>query len=368
MASSDTQRWFVPLLERHAHLPAGGRVLDLGYYDEAAALWAAARAERVLALRPGVDQAGALERRAQEAGAHNLQVRVAAQPEPEEAGTFDAVLLLAPFFLGNAPVRDALRAAAGALKPDGRLYVQVHRRHGGGTYVRYAEELFDTVELLGMGGGQRRLYRAAGPRAEALGAAEGDEAAPAVHEVTLRGVALRLRLAAGVFAARGIDPGSRLLVETVALPAGAAVLDLGCGAGTIGLALAAADPGARVVMVDAARPAVDLARENAALNGLQHVDVRLGDGYDAVRGDRFDAIVSNLPAHRGHEADASTAGRFIAGAPGHLVDGGAAWLVANRALPYEAVASRAFREVRLAAADGRYKVLHCSGPRRGRPV
>ncbi|MGH2368610.1 MAG: class I SAM-dependent methyltransferase, partial [Chloroflexota bacterium] len=310
-----------------------------------------------------------LDRRAKAAGLDTLdtlEARLALHPEPAEMGTFEVALLLAPYFLGNAPVGDAMRACAAALRPDGAMYVQAHRRHGGKTYLGYAEALFASVELLGMGGGQRRLYRATGRRAEAAEAvalAVDEKAEQPVTEAVLRGVTLRLRLAAGVFAARQIDPGSRLLVETIEIAPGARLLDLGCGAGTIGLALAAADPHAQVVLVDTSRPAVELAQENAARNGLRNVEVRVSDGYGAVEAEHFDAIVANLPAHRGHRADRSVAERFIAGAPAHLRAGGAAWLVANRALPYEPVAARAFRQVRLAADDGRYKVLHCREPR-----
>jgi 16S rRNA G1207 methylase RsmC len=148
-------------------------------------------------------------------------------------------------------------------------------------------------------------------------------------------------------------------------PTGASILDLGCGSGVIGLALAARDPQARVTLSDSSRAAVDLARSNAAANGLGNVDVRLGDVYDAVAGERFDCIVSNLPAHRGHTVDLSVAERFIASAPAHLVQHGEAWFVANRALPYEDPASRAFRRVERARDDSRFKVLRCVDPKPG---
>jgi 16S rRNA (guanine1207-N2)-methyltransferase len=202
--------------------------------------------------------------------------------------------------------------------------------------------------------------------AETDGTAAGDGARTGALEVDLRGRTLHLRLAAGVFSAHRVDPGTKLLLETAVVPEGGRFLDLGCGAGTIGLALAAADPRSEVILVDASRPAVELARENAAANGLTNVEVRLSDGYTAVAGEQFDAILSNLPAHRGVRADSDVAGRFIAGAPARLRQGGATWLVANKALPYELPAARSFRQVRVAATDGRYKVLHCADPVRER--
>ncbi|HEX2185777.1 MAG TPA: methyltransferase [Chloroflexota bacterium] len=362
MPSWDTQRYFMPLLREHVALTPTSRVLELGFYDPEAALWAAREGAEVLALRPTVDQVTELDRRAREAGLTNLEARLALHLEPAERGRFHLALLLVPYFLGNAPSREAIDVAAGGLAPGGQLAFQVHHRHGGRTFVKHAATRFSAVAFLGMGGGQRRLYRASGPLAPAAGQSPPPEPA-APLEVTLRGVALRLRLAAGVFASKGIDPATRLLLQTAELPPAARVLDLGCGAGTIGLAVAAADPRAFVVLVDSSRPAVDLARENAALNNVRNVDLRLDDGYRAVPGERFDAILSNLPAHRGHQADAAVAERFIVEAPAYLREDGSAWFVANRALPYELPASRAFRQVRLAASDGRYKVLHCSGPR-----
>jgi 16S rRNA (guanine1207-N2)-methyltransferase len=363
MRGASPQYYDLPMIERHVAAPARARALELGYYDPSAALWLARRVRQVLALRPAVDLAAELDRQARAAGLANLEVRVTTQPQPSERGTFDLALLLAPFFLGNAPVRHAICTAAQALKSDGVLYFQVHRRRGGDTFVGYACELFASVEPVARGAGQRRLFAATGPRAPA--AEPVIPQADRLYDLTLRGVTVRFRLAAGVFSARGIDPGSRLLLDTAQVPPGAKVLDLGCGAGVIGLAIAALDPRARVVLVDSSAPAVELARENAARNRLVNVDVRLGDAYQPVAGERFDAILSNLPAHRGYQEQLATAERFISGAPDHLRAGGGAWFVANRALPYERPAARVFGQVRLAASDRRYKVLHCTEPRSG---
>lgn len=76
------------------------------------------------------------------------------------------------------------------------------------------------------------------------------------------------------------------------VPAGAAVLDLGTGAGT--LALAAARRGARVTAVDRTYRAVFATRLNARLARL-HVEVLRGDLFAPVVGRRFDLVVSNPP-------------------------------------------------------------------------
>ncbi len=75
---------------------------------------------------------------------------------------------------------------------------------------------------------------------------------------------------------------------------GASVLDVGTGTGV--LALMARKLGAdRVVGVDSDPMSVALARENAALNGLQGVELS-GATLDAVEG-RFDLVVANILAN-----------------------------------------------------------------------
>ena len=75
----------------------------------------------------------------------------------------------------------------------------------------------------------------------------------------------------------------------------ARVLDLCCGGGCIGIATALVFPDVEVVMVDIDDKAVDLARRNMALHGVQsRVQVLQGDLYDPVQG-LFDLIITNPP-------------------------------------------------------------------------
>lgn len=95
-------------------------------------------------------------------------------------------------------------------------------------------------------------------------------------------------------------PETELLAERVLrhLPKDAAVrvADVGCGCGTLGLTVAAERPLAKIVLTDVSEGAAALCRENAVLLGLApQVEVRLGDLATPLEGDRFDAVVTNLP-------------------------------------------------------------------------
>jgi len=98
---------------------------------------------------------------------------------------------------------------------------------------------------------------------------------------------------AGPDAVMGPGPTTAALARA-ALPtaAGTRVLDLGCGAGS--LALVAVAGGATAVATDLSARAVAVAAANARLNGLA-LDVRCGDGYAPVAGERFDLVLCQPP-------------------------------------------------------------------------
>ena len=79
-------------------------------------------------------------------------------------------------------------------------------------------------------------------------------------------------------------------------------LDLGCGYGPIGLALAKHCLKGHVHMIDKDFVAVELTNLNAKLNNLTNVNAYLSDAFNEVPDDiKFDQIISNIPAKVGRE-------------------------------------------------------------------
>ena len=105
----------------------------------------------------------------------------------------------------------------------------------------------------------------------------------------------------GLFSPREIDSGTRLLLDHIVMPPNASVLDLGCGYGALGLALAASDPANHVTMVDKDFVAIEYCRKNAEANKLQNTTVLLSNGLQQVEAGGFDMVVTNLPAKSGKE-------------------------------------------------------------------
>ena len=113
---------------------------------------------------------------------------------------------------------------------------------------------------------------------------------------------LRLWLSQSLFAGDDVDAGTRALLDTMAgrlggLPVRRA-LDLGCGAGAIGVALAALWPEARIVMSDRDALAAAVSAANAQENGAAGAAAVGGLGVPAGQSP-FDLIAANLPAKVG---------------------------------------------------------------------
>lgn len=127
----------------------------------------------------------------------------------------------------------------------------------------------------------------------------GDPAERTVELILPEGHLVPLRVARGVFAADGVDAGTRvLLAEGPPVVPHGTVVDLGCGYGPIAVSLALRAPGATVWAVDVNERARDLCRRNAEANGVGD-RVRVVDPGEVPEDLVADQIWSNPPIRVG---------------------------------------------------------------------
>ncbi|GAA1927091.1 methyltransferase [Nocardioides lentus] len=167
---------------------------------------------------------------------------------------------------------------------------------------------------------------------------------------------LDLVTGSGVFARGRLDVGTAILFRETSPPSDAGrVLDLGCGWGVVGLAIAAAVPDARVTCVDVNERALLLTRENAAALGLaDRVDALLPDDVDPAT--TYDEIWSNPPIRVGKAALHELLLRWLP----RLAPGGRAVMVVGKNLGADSLqrwlTEQGWPTARLASAKG-FRVL-----------
>ena len=178
-----------------------------------------------------------------------------------------------------------------------------------------------------------------------------------------------LQVAPGVFSADGLDGGTRLLLQAIAecdLPAdfSGKIVDVGCGAGHLGVAAARRWPAAGVTLLDADARAVACARANVQGTPIRVawwdeddawpvVGPVVGSVVGSVVGQEVDAELAllNPPCHAGTSLDLTAARRLFG-----VIQARRLLVVANRQLAYEADLQRLGEVVRI-AEDSRFKVL-----------
>ncbi|HTB48760.1 MAG TPA: methyltransferase [Verrucomicrobiae bacterium] len=145
-----------------------------------------------------------------------------------------------------------------------------------------------------------------------------------VFTASLRGRDFSFHSTWGLFSPKAIDEGTLLLLSQLDIDESDNALDLGCGYGPLGLAIANLAPLGQTHMVDKDFVAVEYAAKNALLNGLTNTKSYLSNGFDQVSQDQlFDVIASNVPAKIGSEQLQI----LLADAHAHLRPGGKLYLV-----------------------------------------
>jgi 16S rRNA (guanine1207-N2)-methyltransferase len=280
------------------------------------------------------------------------------------AASVDTAIMNILFQPNNSWILYALQIADFALEPGGLLYVQGARDRGILSVARRMQAIFGNVETLAISKGQRvvrsrKLHATLPMPAAAPETATRATTAPADVSGADDPASPLLPL---VFADGRLDEGTALLIDALEVLAGDQALDLGCGAGFIGLHIARLATLGHVTLLDASLVSVAVAQSRVAQSGLSNASVLPSDGAQAVAGRFFDLVVTNPPFHQGGIQTTAIAERFIREAAHVLRQHGRFYLVANRFLKYEPCLFACFKKVETVGGNSRYKVLRAVSP------
>lgn len=126
------------------------------------------------------------------------------------------------------------------------------------------------------------------------------KSAPKKIEATLRGNNMAFVTDVGVFSKNDIDFGTKHLIESFTFPdTDGDIIDVGCGYGPIGLALAKDNPKRSVILVDQNERALALAKENKVRNQVANASIVKSDLFEKLLLKENAAILSNPPVRAG---------------------------------------------------------------------
>ncbi len=129
----------------------------------------------------------------------------------------------------------------------------------------------------------------------------------------------------GVFNKKGLDYGTRVLLENINLENKRTFLDVGCGCGPIGIYIAKQSSNNKVDMIDINVNAVKLTNMGIRENKLNNATAFVSDIYDKIN-KKYDIIITNPPIHAGKKVVYN----IIRDAKNYLNDNGELWIVIRK--------------------------------------
>lgn len=117
------------------------------------------------------------------------------------------------------------------------------------------------------------------------------------------------------------------MIESFVMPkTSGEILDIGCGYGPVGIALAKELSTKKIDMVDINERAVELAHKNKEINQVHNVHIFVSDLFEMLNGKKYAVILSNPPIRAGKKVVHS----IFEKSREHLLPNGELWVVIQK--------------------------------------
>jgi 16S rRNA (guanine1207-N2)-methyltransferase len=278
--------------------------------------------------------------------------------QPVHGESFDCVLAHLP--KGRAAWQQTVLDAAQVLKLDGMFYLAGANRAGIKSASRFLGEVFGNVSMLAYRGGCRILLASKTKQhSSSPTCGREDYYAWRTVETEVGGQPLVYASRPGLFAWKGLDEGTRLLLETLLthpLRDDDRVWDIGSGAGPLTVLAARQAAHGSVLATDVDCRAHQATTRTITLNKLTNAESQLCDCAETLGGRTFSAVVTNPPFHQARGTTYAIAEQIIREAGRLLGPRGRLYLVANSFLQYKPILDSVFGDAQLLAERRGFKV------------
>ena len=166
---------------------------------------------------------------------------------------------------------------------------------------------------------------------------------------------------ANVFSRESLDIGTRFLLQHLPENAGSEIIDLGCGNGIVGMAMAKRFPEAKISFVDESYMALASAQLNYAQLGPEAVPAEFisADCLSGFAKNSSDCIVCNPPFHQQHSIGDHIAWQMFKQAHQVLRFGGELRVIGNRHLNYHLSLKKLFGNCHQVASNAKFVIFSC---------
>src|SRR5699024_8071529 len=219
-------------------------------------------------------------------------------------------------------------------------------------------DVFDNVSA-SRGYHKARALRATAPKALA---GHAPARMPRKNNVTVGAESLELRAYGLTFGAAKLDPGTRLLLDTLTMHGmdsfvpGSSAVDLGCGNGTVAAFLAKNTQNVAIIATDDSASALRSTQATLAANTLAGVALVHQSGLVTLEDASIDTIVLNPPIHKCTEITGDIARFLFAEAGRVLKPGEILWTVFNVSRRYHKALVKLVGSTEQIARDSRFIV------------
>lgn len=276
-----------------------------------------------------------------------------ALPWPEEGEVAGAVVRLSrdwPSF------EFALHGVASRLKAGGKLWVYGANDEGiRSAPRRIAESFFSEPETVHLKRRARVLECVRNDSSEGLKRSLDDFRSSSDVALPLGGGQYVASLVSypGAFARGRLDSGTEILLRALEeLKPRKQVLDFCAGVGVVGVWAKRRWPEAEVSLLEVDAPSLVAAKHN-----LPGAKAYLSDSWrNLPKGERFDAIVSNPPIHRGTEEDMGVLHDLVQGAAAHLTVSGVLACVVQKSVGAGTLFNETFKNSRVLLETNAFQV------------